>query len=107
MNSVDQIFSSPRYNTGGTTLPASSISWEPTQTSSYQTSHSRAHPKTQDNVELPWNESCSTTVRGSDSGILDVVSQKQPSLFPPPNEIDEVELNDVPEMPPTPSPLPQ
>ena len=105
MSSVDQISSSPRYDTGDTTLPASSISWEPAQTSSNQTSRYRVHPNAQDNVEFPWTESSNTTVRGSDSGILDVVSQKQLSLFPPPNEIDEVELNDAPETPPAPSPL--
>jgi hypothetical protein len=102
MNSVDRNFSSHRYDTGSTTLPASPISREPAQTSSGQTSHDRVHPKPQDNAELPWNESCNTTVRGSDSGFLDVVSQKQPNLFPPPNEIDEVGLNDAPDTPPTP-----
>jgi hypothetical protein len=101
MSPVDQI------NTGGTTLPASSISREPTQAPSDQTSHGGVHPKTQDNMEPPWNGSCDTTVRGLDSDNLDVVSRKRRRLFSPPNEIDEVELNDVPELPPTPSPLPQ
>ena len=111
MNSVDQNSPSHRYDTGSTTLPATSISWYIAQTSSGRTSHDRVHPKPQDNVEFPWSESCNTTVRGSDSGYLDVVSQKQPSLFPPPNEIDEAGLNDTPERPPTapptPPPLPQ
>jgi hypothetical protein len=107
MNSVNQNFSSSRYDTDDTPLPASSISEELARTSSGQTLQDGIHPKPNDNVEFPWNESRSTTVKGSDSGVLDGVIQKQPGLSPTPNEIDEVELNNAPETPPPPSPLPQ
>jgi hypothetical protein len=107
MNPVDQIPPIPRYDMDSTTLPAAPIPLGTAQTSRDQTSHDHVHPRTQDNVEFPWTESSNTTVLGSESGILDLVSQKQLRIFPPPNEIDEVEPNDTPETLPTPSPLPQ
>ena len=57
-----------------------------------------------DNPRSDWNDSCDTTIRDSESVFPDVVSQKPLSLFPPPDEIDEVSLSEAPKMEPIPLP---
>ena len=107
MSSIDQNFPSPRHNIGSITLPASSVSGEAADPSrSDQTSHGCIHPTPHGDTDFGWNDSCNTTVRGSDSGFLDIASQKQPRLFPTPNEVDEADLSNASELARTPPPLP-
>jgi hypothetical protein len=58
-----------------------------------------------EHLEIIWGDSCTTTVRCSDSGFPDIGSQKQLRLFPLPNEADEIGLNDTPEVPATQTPV--
>jgi hypothetical protein len=106
MSSIDRSLSKNEENSARITLPASSASTGHSDTLGIgQTASNHMHSTPHDNPEYGWNDSCDSTVKGSDSGFLDVASQKQPRLFPPPAEIDEIDLNDAPEMPPTPPPL--
>lgn len=106
MSSSDESLASVQDNTGIITLPTSTASHEPAGTSeSDRVSNTHLEPVRDDHPEAGWNDSCNTTVRGSDSGFIDTAVQKQPRLFPSPNEGDETNLNDEAEMPTTPEPV--
>jgi hypothetical protein len=106
LSSSDEGLRSVQHNTGSITLPTSTASPKPADTSgSGPTSNTHLEPIPLGLPGTGWNDSCNTTVRGLDSGFLDIRVQEQPRLFPPPNEVDELRLNDEPEMPTTPRPV--
>jgi hypothetical protein len=107
MSSSGEGLPTVQHNTGSKILPTSTASREPADTTENgpkSNTHLELIPT--EHPEISWNDSCNTTVRGSDSGFLDIGSHKQPRLFPPPNEVDEIGLNDAPEVPTPQTPVP-
>ena len=94
MSSVEQVRTGHVPISAGILLPASMASEEPAELSRRdQSSISGIQWKDSDKQRSDWNDSCNTTIRDTDSAVPDLAFNKTPSLFPPPDEVDENSLS--------------
>jgi hypothetical protein len=107
MSSVKQSGDSHIPKPDGIISPGASASEGPADMSKTdQPLHGDMHSEQREELRSGWNSSCSTTIKDFDLGSPDVVGPKQPRLFPPPEEMDEIDLADASEIASAPPQLP-
>jgi hypothetical protein len=107
MSSVKQSDDSHIPKPDGVILPVASASEGPPDMSKMDVPlHDDMDLEQREELRSVWNDSSNTTIKGSDLGSPDVASPKQPRLFPPPEETDEIGLADASEIVSAPPQLP-
>src|SRR5271156_3570427 len=107
MSSVEQSDGSYIPKPDGIILPVASASEGPADMSKMEQSlHDDMHSEQREELRSVWNGSYNTTIKDSDLGSPDVAGPKQPTLFPPPEEMDEIGLADASEIVSAPLQLP-